>query len=67
VYRKEFAAVANKALLAGRNKIDSLFEHVKTEIVEEAELVREGFAVEMFRNLNTFADWEQAKLEQGSR
>jgi molybdopterin-guanine dinucleotide biosynthesis protein A len=67
VYRKEFAAVANKSLLAGRNKIDSLFAHVKTEIVEEAELVREGFSVDMFRNLNTLADWEQAKLEQGSR
>jgi molybdopterin-guanine dinucleotide biosynthesis protein A len=67
MYRKEFAAVANKSLLAGCNKIDSLFTQVKTEIVEEAELVREGFAVEMFRNLNTLADWEQAKLEQGSR
>jgi molybdopterin-guanine dinucleotide biosynthesis protein A len=67
VYRKEFAAVANNSLLAGHNKIDSLFAQVKTEIVEETELVREGFSVEMFRNLNSPADWEQAKLEQGSR
>jgi molybdopterin-guanine dinucleotide biosynthesis protein A len=67
VYRKEFAAVANNSLLAGRNKIDLLFAQVKIEIVEEPELVREGFSVKMFRNLNSPADWEQAKLEQGSR
>jgi molybdopterin-guanine dinucleotide biosynthesis protein A len=62
VYRKEFAGVAEKSLLAGRNKIDSLFAEVSTEMVSEHELVKAGFSVEMFRNLNTPADWKQAKI-----
>jgi molybdopterin-guanine dinucleotide biosynthesis protein A len=62
VYRKEFAGVAEKSLLAGRNKIDSLFAEVSTEVISEQELVKAGFSVEMFRNLNSPADWEQAKI-----
>jgi molybdopterin-guanine dinucleotide biosynthesis protein A len=62
VYRKEFAGVAEKSLLAGRNKIGSLFAQVSTELISEEELLTAGFSADMFRNLNTPADWEQAKI-----
>jgi molybdopterin-guanine dinucleotide biosynthesis protein A len=64
VCRKEFAAVAQRSLQAGRNKIDSLFAEVETEVISEEELAKQGFSTDMFRNLNTPADWEQAKLDR---
>jgi molybdopterin-guanine dinucleotide biosynthesis protein A len=53
VYRRGFADAAESALRAGRYKIDKLFDVVPTLRVEEEELVKAGFAPEMFRNLNT--------------
>ena len=61
VYRREFADVAEQSLRQGRNKIDALFAQVKTRVIEEEELSREGFSAEMFRNLNTPEDWESAQ------
>jgi molybdenum cofactor guanylyltransferase len=61
VYRKPFAAVAEQALGAGQNKIYLLFPGVQTSIVEQAELEAESFSPEIFRNVNTPADWEQAQ------
>jgi molybdopterin-guanine dinucleotide biosynthesis protein A len=61
VYRRSFAKLAEQALRAGRNKIDPLFAPVETRVLEEDEMKRAGFATEMFRNLNTPEDWEQAK------
>jgi molybdenum cofactor guanylyltransferase len=66
VYRKEFAEVAERSLQAGRNKIDLLFREVNTLVIEEEELKNAGFAIEIFRNLNTQAEWERAKLECGN-
>jgi molybdopterin-guanine dinucleotide biosynthesis protein A len=67
VYGKGFAAVARHSLESGQNKIDRLFLTVPTEVLREEELTREGFAVEMFRNLNTPEELEQAKAQQFSR
>lgn len=53
IYRREFADVVEPALLAGRNKIDLLFNVVKTRVIEEEELERAGFSRAIFRNLNT--------------
>ena len=64
VYRREFGRVAERALLLGRNKIDPLFAEVETKTVEQAELVAHGFAVNMFRNLNTPQELEQAKRQR---
>lgn len=61
IYRREFAVTAEESLRAGKNKIDPLFAKVRTRVVEEEELVRAGFAAEMFRNVNTPEDVEQAK------
>ncbi len=53
VYQRRFAEVAERSLRAGKNKIDSLFAVAETHVIEEDEVVRAGFSVAMFRNLNT--------------
>jgi molybdopterin-guanine dinucleotide biosynthesis protein A len=63
VYRREFGAVAELALKSGKNKIDGLFGEVSTRIIEEDELRRAAFPAEMFRNLNTAEEWDEAKSD----
>jgi molybdopterin-guanine dinucleotide biosynthesis protein A len=53
VYRREFASVAERALLAGRNRIDRLFDDARTRVIEQRELEGAGFSSAIFRNLNT--------------
>ena len=60
VYRRGFAAVAERALRAGKNKIDPLFTEVPIYIIEPEDLAQNRFPEEMFRNLNTPRDWEEA-------
>jgi len=67
VYRKDLAEVARRSLEAGKNKIDPLFTEVQTLIIEPPELERNGFAEDMFRNLNTEQDWQEAKQKLASR
>ena len=61
VYRREFAALAEQALAAGRNKIDTLYAQTTVRIIEEDELVRFAFSPTMFDNLNTQEEWERAR------
>ncbi len=56
IYRREFAEAAEKALIAGKNRIDVLFDVVKSRVIEEEELERAGFSTALFCNLNTPAD-----------
>jgi molybdopterin-guanine dinucleotide biosynthesis protein A len=56
IYRRDFAAIAETALLAGNNKIGPLFVGVSIRVIEEEELVRCGFSRDLFRNLNTPQD-----------
>jgi len=60
-YRRGFAEVAESSLHEGKNKIDSLFAKVTTCMIEEGELVRAGFPVGMFRNVNTPEELEMAR------
>ena len=60
-YRRGFAEVAEQSLREGKNKIDSLFARVDTCVIEQNELARAGFSAEMFRNLNTPEELEEAK------
>ena len=53
IYRREFAGVAERALRAGRNKIDVLFDQVRTRVIGREELEGAGFSSAIFRNLNT--------------
>jgi molybdopterin-guanine dinucleotide biosynthesis protein A len=62
VYRREFAEVAESALRAGKNKIDPLFGQVSLQVIEEAEITEHGFALEMFRNVNTPEELSAARL-----
>ena len=61
VYRKDFAQVAQRSLIAAKNKIDTLSADVPTLVIEQAELERSGFMQDMFRNLNTEQDWQEAQ------
>lgn len=60
-YGKELLLPAEQALIAGRNKIDALFESVRIRIVEDEELAQHHFSSEMFRNVNTPEDWKLAQ------
>jgi molybdopterin-guanine dinucleotide biosynthesis protein A len=60
VYRKAFLPTAERALAAGRNKLDALFSEVSVRILSEDDLNTAGFNAEIFRNLNTPEDWQQA-------
>jgi molybdopterin-guanine dinucleotide biosynthesis protein A len=61
VYKRGFAAVAERALREGRNRITALFEAESTRIIKENEIASAGFSPEMFHNVNTPDDWEQAR------
>ena len=61
VYRAGFFEIAEQSLREGKNKIDGLFAGVETRVIAESELIGAGFSPEMFRNLNTPADWERAQ------
>jgi molybdopterin-guanine dinucleotide biosynthesis protein A len=53
VYRREFAEAAEKALRAGRYRIDALFDEARMQAIAEEELEAAGFSASVFRNLNT--------------
>jgi molybdenum cofactor guanylyltransferase len=61
VYRRSFSEVADRSLRSGRNKIDCLFGEVQTRVIGPEELKQNKFSEEMFRNLNTKRDWEEAR------
>jgi len=63
VYRRVFADVAERALLAGGYKIDALFGEGRTHAVGEDELEAAGFSASVFRNLNTKEELEAASCE----
>ena len=67
VYRLEFASLADRALAAGRNKVDALFAEASVRIVSEPELVENGFPPAMFRNVNTPEDWKLVQQELARR
>jgi len=53
IYRREFAYAAERALLAGRNRIGQLFDEVRTRVINRDELEGAGFSPAIFRNMNT--------------
>jgi molybdopterin-guanine dinucleotide biosynthesis protein A len=66
VYRRNFAEVAEKSLQEGKYKIDPLFRVVEVHSISEEELRTQGFAAEMFRNLNTPEDVDSARSPRKS-
>lgn len=63
VYRRQFRVAADRALALGTNRIDRLYGEVEVRTVGDEELRGAGFSEDMFRNLNTPEDWENAKRE----
>ena len=61
IYRKAFAEPAAQALKQGKYKIDPLFSQASTRMIEETELADAGFSCELFKNVNTPADWDEAQ------
>ena len=61
VYRREFAAVSERSLRAGQNKVVLSFAEIQTRVIEPEELKENGFAEELFRNLNTEQEWLEAQ------
>jgi len=59
VYRKVFGKAAEEALKVGRNKIDLLFGPVPVLTIPEQEIIRAGFSLDMFRNINTREDLKE--------
>jgi molybdopterin-guanine dinucleotide biosynthesis protein A len=53
VYRRDFAAVAEQALRAGKYKVDAVFAGVSTCVIEASELAAAGFSERSFLNVNT--------------
>jgi len=56
IYRREFNAVAEQALRAGKYKIDAAFSGVSARVIEESELAAAGFSERNFFNVNTPQD-----------
>jgi len=53
VYRRDFTAVAEQALRAGKYKVDAVFASVSTYVIEASELAAAGFSERSFLNVNT--------------
>jgi molybdenum cofactor guanylyltransferase len=61
VYTQAFLPIAEQALRAGNYKIVPLFPSGRTLVIPESELARFAFTAEMFENLNTPEELEQAR------
>jgi len=60
VYRRRALWAVRSSLATGHNKVTRFFRRVHCEIVSERELRRAGFGLQIFANMNTFADYENA-------
>ncbi len=66
VYRRPVGALAEQALKSGDYKIGHLFSHVPTRYISAAEMREAGFSPEIFRNMNTTAEYEALVLEDAT-
>lgn len=67
VYRREFSAVAEKALRQGTHRIDATFSDISLKVIEGGELEVAGFSEKNFFNLNTPQDRMQAERQNSQR
>jgi molybdenum cofactor guanylyltransferase len=67
VYRRTFSVPAEESLRQGAYKIDRLFEQITVRIVEQTELENAGFSPASFENVNTPAEWTEAKRRFSQR
>jgi molybdopterin-guanine dinucleotide biosynthesis protein A len=55
-YRRDFSTFAERALRAGKYRIDAAFSSVSVRVIEEDELAAAGFSEQSFFNVNTPED-----------
>ncbi len=67
VYAAEFLPCAERALREGRNRIDSLYSEVQVQELSEEDLRENCFSSNLFRNLNTPEEWQDAQVEFAAR
>ena len=63
VYRRPLQAVVEQALKSGQYKIGNLFPLVPTRYISETEIRAAGFSPAVFRNVNTFAEYQDLLRE----
>lgn len=61
VYRRSLLPAVEEALQAGQYKVDRIFSQAATRFISEDEMSRAGFQDEIFRNVNTPAEYEWVK------
>jgi molybdopterin-guanine dinucleotide biosynthesis protein A len=64
VYRPAVRPAAEQALQRGDFKIARLFAQVPTRIVAEHEIMAAGFSPDLFRNVNTAAEFKELSRQQ---
>lgn len=63
IYRRDFLPVAERALRAGKYKIDAAFAGVFVRVIDDGELAEAGFSERSFFNVNTPQDLKKALKE----
>jgi len=63
IYRRDFLPVAERALRAGKYKIDAAFAGVSVRVIDAGELAAAGFSERSFFNVNTPQDLKKALKE----
>ena len=58
IYKRNVLAAVEQALNNGDYKIGHLFSVVPTRQIAEGEIISAGFSAEVFRNINTAADYQ---------
>jgi molybdopterin-guanine dinucleotide biosynthesis protein A len=58
VYHRAILPQIEAALSAGRYRVDAVFAHVITRIIDEHEMTSAGFTTDIFRNVNTPQEYE---------
>jgi len=67
VYSRSVAGAAEHALKDADYKIGHLFSRLPTRYISEAEMLRAGFSPEIFRNVNTAAEYEALAEEEDAQ
>ena len=59
VYKRDVREAAERALTSGDYKIGHLFDTVPTRIISQDEIIAAGFSPDLFRNVNTLAEYAE--------
>jgi len=62
IYRRDLLPQIDEALAQRESSIHRLLERLSTRIIEEDQLIANGFSPEMFLNVNTPEDLERARV-----